>query len=367
MSKRSKSNNKTIVTLLMFIVLVLIVLAALFNTDILINQERQVSVNSAKINSNKDSVTQSSEKDPYENMARSKLSGQWVEKELAEKVPYAVMYSNIADAMPQANISKADVVFEAPVEGKITRMCCLFENQTDLEKIGPVRSCRTYFLLFAREFESIYVHFGYSEYAEKYLKNDSFKSLDGMSYCNFYRTNDRVAPHNAYTSWAGIADSVQAKNYSSVYSQGYTSPFTFHTQENPIVPPSGTTCDRVDMNYSYNQPYFEYDAAKNRYLRYQFGAAQIDQQTGEQLEFDNIIVKYVEPDYYENGTPNYKISGVGEGYFITQGYGQKITWVKENESYGATKYYYEDGTEIILNPGKTYVALVETSQKITVQ
>ena len=235
MSKRSKSNNKTIVTLLMFIVLVFIVLAALFNTDILINKERQVSVNSAKINSNKDNVTQSSEKDPYENMARSKLSGQWVEKELAEKVPYAVMYSNIADAMPQANISKADVVFEAPVEGKITRMCCLFENQTDLEKIGPVRSCRTYFLLFAREFESIYVHFGYSEYAEKYLKNDSFKSLDGMSYCNFYRTNDRVAPHNAYTSWAGIADSVQAKNYSSAYSQGYTSPFTFHTQENPKI------------------------------------------------------------------------------------------------------------------------------------
>lgn len=313
MSKRSKSNNKTIVTLLMFIVLVLIVLAALFNTDILIDKERQVSVNSAKINSNKDNVTQSSEKDPYENMARSKLSGQWVEKELAEKVPYAVMYSNIADAMPQANISKADVVFEAPVEGKITRMCCLFENQTDLEKIGPVRSCRTYFLLFAREFESIYVHFGYSEYAEKYLKNDSFKSLDGMSYCNFYRTNDRVAPHNAYTSWAGIADSVQAKNYPSAYSQGYTSPFTFHTQENPIVPPSGTTCDRVDMNYSYNQPYFEYDAAKSRYLRYQFGAAQIDQQTGEQLEFDNIIVKYVEPDYYENGTPNYKYQVLEKG------------------------------------------------------
>ena len=144
MSKRSKSNNKTIVTLLMFIVLVLIVLAALFNTDILIDKERQVSVNSAKINSNKDNVTQSSEKDPYENMARSKLSGQWVEKELAEKVPYAVMYSNIADAMPQANISKADVVFEAPVEGKITRMCCLFENQTDLEKIGQIgrASCR---------------------------------------------------------------------------------------------------------------------------------------------------------------------------------------------------------------------------------
>lgn len=373
MSKKNnkKNNNKIIIILSIVILAVLAVLVFLFNTSAPVSKESQISIHSAKINSNKANLNDNdtikpTEKDPHENMVRSKLSGQWIEKENAENVSYAVMYSNIFDAMPQSNISKADVVFEAPVEGKITRMCCLFENQTDLEKIGPVRSCRTYFLLFAKEFEAVYVHFGYSEYAEKYLRNESFKSLDGMSYCDFYRTNDRIAPHNAYTSWAGISGSVEERNYPTVYSQEYIPPFTFNTQETPVVP-DGTKCDRVDINYAYNQPYFEYDDQKKRYLRYQFGAAQIDQQTGEQLEFDNIIVKYVEPNYYENGTPNYKVSGVGEGYFITQGYGQKITWIKENETYGATKYYDEDGTEIILNVGKTYVALVESSQEITVQ
>ena len=48
------------------------------------------------------------------------------------------MYSNIYDAMPQSDIGQADVVFESPVEGGITRMCCLFENKTDLEKISKV-------------------------------------------------------------------------------------------------------------------------------------------------------------------------------------------------------------------------------------
>ena len=41
--------------------------------------------------------------------------------------------------------------------------------------------------------------------------------------------------------------------------------------------------------------------------------AQIDAETGEQLSYKNILVKYVEPDYYENGTPNYKVDGTGVG------------------------------------------------------
>ena len=75
------------------------------------------------------------------------ISGKWESSELAQQKAVAVMYSNIKQAMPQSNISKADIVFESLVEGGITRLCCFFENQTELEKIGPVRSCRTYYLL----------------------------------------------------------------------------------------------------------------------------------------------------------------------------------------------------------------------------
>ena len=317
--------------------------------------------------SEKPSVTEQT-KNPHEGMARSRLTGEWVLANGVNNVPYAVMYSNIYDAMPQSNIGQADVVFESLVEGGITRLCCLFENKDSLEKIGPVRSCRTYFLLFAKEFEAVYVHFGYSEYAEKYLQNPSFHSLDGMVYCDFYRSTDRIAPHNAYTSWTGITDSAISRGYGTTYPEDYSPPFVFNTDDTKqITPQNGTPCVRLDMNYVYNKPWFEYDENTGNYLRYQFGEAQIDRESGQQLEFKNILIKYVTPAYYDNGTPDYKIYGSGKGLYITNGQVSEVTWVKESESEGATRYYYSDGSEVIMNPGKTYVGLVENTQPVTIQ
>lgn len=303
----------------------------------------------------------------YEGQVRSMLTGEWVDEDTARSVPVAVMYSNIYDAMPQSSISYADVVFESLVEGGITRLCCLFENQTQLEKIGPVRSCRTYYLMFAKEFEANYVHFGYSEYAEKYLKQSKFHSLDGMVYCNFYRTDDRVAPHNAYTSWDGIIESVKEKGYQTVYTSDYTSPFTFNTDDNKdIVIQNGQDCSAFYVGYPYNKPWFEYDNQTKTYKRFQFEAPQIDELNGQQLAYKNILVKYVEPQYYDNGTPNYKVSGTGKGLYITDGKAVEVTWVKRSETEGATRYYYSNGEEVILNQGKTYICQVESTQEVNI-
>ena len=303
----------------------------------------------------------------YEGQARSMLTGEWVDEDTARSVPVAVMYSNIYDAMPQSSISYADVVFESLVEGGITRLCCLFENQTQLEKIGPVRSCRTYYLMFAKEFEANYVHFGYSEYAEKYLKQSKFHSLDGMVYCNFYRTDDRVAPHNAYTSWDGIMESVKEKGYQTVYTSDYTSPFTFNTDDNKdIVIQNGQDCSAFYVGYPYNKPWFEYDNQTKTYKRFQSEAPQIDELNGQQLAYKNILVKYVEPQYYDNGTPNYKVSGTGKGLYITDGKAVEVTWVKRSETEGVTRYYYSNGEEVILNQGKTYICQVESTQEVNI-
>ncbi len=312
-------------------------------------------------------VTQQQTQDIHAGQTRSLLSGQWVSKETARQVPLAVMYSNIADAMPQSSIGEADVVFESLVEGGITRLCALFENKTSLQKIGPVRSCRTYYLMFAKEFEANYVHFGYSEYAEPYLKQEQFHSLDGMVWCNFYRTTDRVAPHNAYTSWDGIMDSVKEKGYPTTIAAGYTSPFTFHADDATQVElPQGQVCKTFYPGYPYNKPWFTYNDTTKLYDRFQFGEAQIDAETGKQLAYKNILVKYVVPAYYENGTPNYQISGTGKGLYITNGKAVEVYWTKPSETYGATKYYYADGTEIELNQGKTYICQVETTQEVNI-
>ena len=62
-------------------------------------------------------------------------------------------------------LRRQGVVYEAPVEGGITRLMGIFEDVEGMEKIGAVRSCRTYYPMYAREFDAIYVHYGQAVYA----------------------------------------------------------------------------------------------------------------------------------------------------------------------------------------------------------
>ena len=57
---------------------------------------------------------------------RSYLTGKIVDKKIGRKRPYAIMLNNIYGAIPQAGIERADVVYEAPVEGAITRLMGIF-------------------------------------------------------------------------------------------------------------------------------------------------------------------------------------------------------------------------------------------------
>ena len=368
-----KGNKAIVMTSVLFLIAVVFLVLSFLKKDMIntanINSDIESDNSIVSDTQSNDSISNTNDTSvvSYEGQVRSMLTGEWVDEDTARSVPVAVMYSNIYDAMPQSSISYADVVFESLVEGGITRLCCLFENQTQLEKIGPVRSCRTYYLMFAKEFEANYVHFGYSEYAEKYLKQSKFHSLDGMVYCNFYRTDDRVAPDNAYTSWDGIMESVKEKGYQTVYTSDYTSPFTFNTDDNKdIVIQNGQDCSAFYVGYPYNKPWFEYDNQTKTYKRFQFEAPQIDELNGQQLAYKNILVKYVEPQYYDNGTPNYKVSGTGKGLYITDGKAVEVTWVKRSETEGATRYYYSNGEEVILNQGKTYICQVESTQEVNI-
>ncbi len=79
---------------------------------------------------------------------RSYLTGEMVEAEKADRRPIAIMMSNDKEARPQYGINRAGVVYEAPVEGGMNRFMAIIEDYDDLERIGSVRSCRTYYIYF---------------------------------------------------------------------------------------------------------------------------------------------------------------------------------------------------------------------------
>ena len=63
-----------------------------------------------------------------QDMMTSYLTGKQVSTEIGSKRPVAIMFNNIIDAIPQAGIANADVVYEAPVEGGITRLMGIMED-----------------------------------------------------------------------------------------------------------------------------------------------------------------------------------------------------------------------------------------------
>lgn len=291
----------------------------------------------------------------------SYLTGEMTDPAIANRRPLAIMMSNDKAALPQYGINRAGVVYEAPVEGGMNRYMALIEDYDDLERIGSVRSCRTYYTYFSREFEGVYTHFGQSDFALPFLKQmEHINGIEGKGASAFYRTTDRRSPHNAYTSGARVNEAMERMGISHDYPKSYQGHYRFAKPETPVLLEEGFPAEYVRPGYVINNPWFEYNKEDGLYYRYQYGAPH--QGDEGQIAVKNILFQYCHWKYYEPSqyldinlhTPNV-------GYYFTNGRGEVIHWEKESQ-YGVTHYYDENGQEILLNPGKTWVCVIQTEQ-----
>lgn len=309
-----------------------------------------------------------------ENMVQSFLTGKPVAESVGRQRPIAMMYNNIQAALPQSGISNAEVVYEAPVEGGITRLLGIHEDYQDLERMGSVRSCRDYYIYFAREFDAYYMHFGQAVYALELLNHPTTLNIDGLRSGSsaYYRSDDFVAPHNVYTNYDMIQKTLANLGYERGYSDGYLSEnghYEFAEDGEIIMLEAGMDAMKVAPGYDYNDAYFVYNEETGKYTRYQYGDLQIDKLTQASLEYDNIIFQYCPwVNYDENGYLNIDTLSGGAGKYITKGKAIDITWKKDSinvndkyasENFGVTHYYDTDGNEITLNQGKTWVCIIQ--------
>lgn len=302
--------------------------------------------------------------DLYEGKKQSMLTGEWIPEDAVEKRPFAVMLNNIKAANPQSGIGQADILYEALTEAGITRFLALFskigEDTPAAERLGSVRSARHYFVSIADEYDAIFVHYGETTYATKKMKAlgiDHITGMYGVGVSSFYRDNTIKAPHNAFASLAGIRKAVEKAKFRTEYEEGYEAHFSFNKEF--TVPQDGTGAVYVTVDFSdYMKPYFVYDEALGKYRRYQFGSEHIDYNLNEQLLFDNLIIWLVDQSNIDkNGYQTMAIEEAeGTGYYITAGKLQPITW-KKSEKARFMRFYSADGQALVLNPGKTYVAV----------
>ncbi|GFI23256.1 putative lipoprotein YerB [Lachnospiraceae bacterium] len=315
---------------------------------------------------------------------RSVYTNEWVPAEQAVVRPIAVMMPTDKVAQPSYGISNADILYEIMEEGEISRQMAVISNWTGLSKIGNVRSCRAYYLPEATEWDPIIVHFGGVFYMKDRITAPDINNISGTNQYGtgggapgsgaFFRTSDRKAPHNAYTSAAGIINACVGLGYTMNIREGFYNPkhFTFADGGNTLEQygAAAATANAIDLSliFPYTKSAFTYNPADGMYYKNIHGKAQTDGLNGQQLKFANVIVqntKWCRLDdkgylYFQN------IDNTEDGYYFTKGKCIHVTWQKTGD-YTPTVYYDDFGNEIQLNEGKTYIAIAQTGRPVAFQ
>lgn len=322
---------------------------------------------------------------PEEGMVRSTLTNEWISGDLEDARPIAVMSPNDSNALPHYNFSKADLLYECPVEGGITRSMAVFKDWESLDRIGNVRSSRDYFVYWALEWDAIYVHFGGPYYIDGIIEQDSTNNITGCTYgaggkhglyeTAFFRATDRSAPQNAYASAEGINNAIDKFGYSKTYRSDYYEPdhFKFASSDAPNTLEQysdAVSAKEIDLSKAYpiTKTAFSYSDEDGMYYRSMYGKPDTDAANGnQQLKFKNVFVQFT---YHEvrdqKGYLAFQCHDTTrDGYYFTNGKAIHVTWEKSTD-YEPTKYYDDAGKEVEVNTGKTMICILKDGDSVNV-
>ena len=282
--------------------------------------------------------------------------------------PMSVMVSNIKVALPQYGLDSADICYEMETEGGITRIMAIFSDYKSMPKVGPVRSARHPFIEFSSSYNPIFTHFGGSTLAYDMLKAKNVDDIDGMTYSTTAFSYDaklgkqKGKEHANFTDGELIQNAIDKKGISTDNGSAVASAFRFAKPEEPVSFTSVATEVSVKMS-GYCTAGFTYDSTTKKYLKSEFGAPQIDANTGKQISVDNVFVLFSSVTDVPNSTilKNIDTTG-GAGYYITGGTYTPITWKKG--AYGTKlKVMDANGEELLVNPGQSWICITDSSNK----
>lgn len=286
---------------------------------------------------------------------------------VAEKVskrPVAVMVENLETVRPQSGLSQACMVVEALAEGGITRFMAIYGHH-EAEEVGPVRSARTHYAAVAKGFDAIYAHCGGSTFAMEAIKEWDVLDFDQFRYPQgFWRVSSKPRPHNLFTH-IGRIRKVAAE--SGLETEGEVGGWPFKPDLPPAQRPRGQNIS-IGFSSAAYQVEYSYERATNRYLRQNGGRAHLDRVNGEQLAPKNVIVLFVPTTLLAAGSGllDVEIIGAGDGLVFRDGQAVKGTWEKPSADV-QFRFLDEEGEEIKLNRGQTWIEVVKTDTPVNHQ
>ncbi len=274
-----------------------------------------------------------------------------------------VMVENSRDAWPLSGLSKASVVYEAPAESNIPRFLALYPADTAVDKVGPVRSSRPYYLDWLGEYGNpLYLHVGGSPEALADIVADNIFDMNEFNHGWYYwRADDREAPHNAYTSsnlWQKALDDSGAVSPATSYDS-----FLFATSTVSCV----NNC-AGSVTVTFSSPMYastwQYATSTGQYTRLVAGTPVADSD-GSVIVADTVIVEQIQATVLDEvGRKQVTTIGSGTAMIFHDGAVISGSWSKSDRT-SRTQYRDAAGNEIPLKPGKIWVEMVPQNGAVT--
>ena len=326
---------------------------------------------------------------PEEGMVRDFFTNEWVDGDQNTKRPLAVMYPVNKQAQPQYGLDKVRVFYEIMEEGDMSRQMGILEEWENLDRIGNIRSIRDYFIYAALEYDPIIIHYGGPElylYENGGLLNPNTRSdIDNINGVGgkmgsdggaFFRVPaGSTSEHTAFTDGEHVQAAMEKLKYQATHKGAYIGEkhFQFASAKEPNTlekyGSEAVSAKEVDMAGSYpaTKSALSYNEDDGLYYKTLYGNKQVDAESGNQLSFKNIVIQST---YYEKrdakGYLAFKMHDTTrDGYFITEGKMIHINW-KKTDDYEPTRYYDDNGEEVLFNTGRTMIFVVKQDGSFTV-
>jgi hypothetical protein len=303
---------------------------------------------------------------PPEGTYFSELTGEPISIDLKEQRPVAVMVDNETKAYPHYGIAESDVVYEimnSTKNGRVTRMMALVKDWKQIQRMGSIRSVRPTNIILASEWNAVLCHDGGPRYVDEYFAKDYGKQHFSGTFSRI--KNGKPREFTEYVVAGDLDKNFSKTGYSTTYNEfrpERDSHFTFvdyNTENDLSQTPGVITANTAALPFPHTSSTLTYNAGTGTYDLSCYGSVHTDEEDQQPLTFKNVILQSCSFSEYDNA--GYMIYDVVQqnqpGYYLTDGRAIPITCSKESET-GITKYYDQNGNELAINRGKTYISLV---------
>jgi hypothetical protein len=268
----------------------------------------------------------------------------------------AFMIDNHPDARAQQiGLDNARIVYEAPVEGGITRYMALFSLSDVVPKVGAVRSARQYFVQWAGEYGALYWHVGGSPEALATLQKPNSDVHDVNEFWNgsfFWRDQNFDAPHNVFTS------SSQWQAYAMAQSFTIKTDWPrwqFNAAPSILISSMATDSLKIVFNSDYVVSW-KFNATTSLYERYINNKPMLE--NGAPITAKTILVQKTNVQTIDNeGRKKIAVDGSGEAVMFSNGLMLKGEW-RRSSTEKRTRFYTLANNEMVYAPGTIWIEVV---------